>query len=169
MIRAQFDLILCLKAMGDDRPQDRIDDWNTAMKKLMHAALAATILLASTGLASAQPYQGQPYRGQQEQRYEQRPDGRYEPRPDGRFIQRDGRYVEQQREEHRYREVEEHEGWRRGQAIRHEDWDRGRRVDYREYQLREPPRGYEWREVNGAFVLGAIATGVIASILLNAR
>lgn len=145
------------------------------MKQILHAALAATILVGSSGLASAQPYQGQPYQGQSyqdqrhEQRYEPRPDGRYEPRPDGHYVQRDGRYVAPYREEHRYREVEEHEGWRRGEAVRHEEWDRGRYVDYREYQLREPPRGYEWREVNGAFVLGAIATGVIASILLNAH
>ncbi len=50
-----------------------------------------------------------------------------------------------------------------------QDWDRGRRVDHREARLRQPPEGYEWREIDGRFVLGAIATGIIADIILNAR
>ena len=33
--------------------------------------------------------------------------------------------------------------------------------------LRKPPGGYEWRNVDGDYVLGAIATGVIADMLLN--
>ena len=49
------------------------------------------------------------------------------------------------------------------------DWERGRRLDYGDYRLREPPRGYEWREIDGRFVLGAIATGIIADIIINAR
>lgn len=58
-----------------------------------------------------------------------------------------------------------HEEWRKGEHIRHEDWDRGERVDYRHYHLRRPPRGYEWREVDGNYVLAAVATGVIASVI----
>jgi Ni/Co efflux regulator RcnB len=50
--------------------------------------------------------------------------------------------------------------------MRHEDWDRGERVDYRHYHLQEPPRGYEWREVDGNYVMAAVATGVIASIVV---
>jgi Ni/Co efflux regulator RcnB len=53
--------------------------------------------------------------------------------------------------------------------MRQEDWQRGDRVDYRAHHLRAPRRGYEWREVDGRFILGAIATGVIADIILNAR
>jgi Ni/Co efflux regulator RcnB len=59
----------------------------------------------------------------------------------------------------------EHREWKKGYHMRHEDWDRGQRVDYRHYHLRRPPRGYEWREVDGSYVLAAVATGVIASIL----
>lgn len=59
--------------------------------------------------------------------------------------------------------------WRRGDRIDRDDWNRGGRIDYRERHLRQPPRGYEWREVNGSLILGAIATGVIADILLNQR
>ena len=59
-----------------------------------------------------------------------------------------------------------HDDWRRGQHLRHEDWDRGERIDYRYYHLRRPPSGYEWREVDGNYVLAAVATGVIASVIV---
>ena len=48
-----------------------------------------------------------------------------------------------------------------------QEWDRGNRIDYREYQLAPPRRGYEWREVDGNFIMGAVATGVILSIIAN--
>ncbi len=57
--------------------------------------------------------------------------------------------------------------WRRGGYVGRYDWDRGRHVDYRYYHLRRPPYGYEWREVNGNYVLAAVASGLIASIILN--
>jgi Ni/Co efflux regulator RcnB len=59
-----------------------------------------------------------------------------------------------------------HDEWRKGSRIRHDDWNRGERVDYRHYRLSEPPRGYEWREVDGNYVLAAVATGVIASVVI---
>jgi Ni/Co efflux regulator RcnB len=31
--------------------------------------------------------------------------------------------------------------------------------------LRAPPHGYEWRMVDGNYVLAAVATGVIASVV----
>ena len=62
-----------------------------------------------------------------------------------------------------------HAEWRRGYHMRHEDWDRGHVVDWRVRHLRRPPRGYEWREVDGNYVMAAVATGVIASIIANSR
>jgi Ni/Co efflux regulator RcnB len=59
-----------------------------------------------------------------------------------------------------------HEEWKHGYHMRHEDWDRGERIDYHRYHLQEPPRGYEWREVDGNYVLAAVATGVIASVIV---
>lgn len=58
-----------------------------------------------------------------------------------------------------------HNEWRRGYRMRQDDWNRGQRVDYRTYRLRQPPRGYEWRQVDGNFVMAAVATGVIASVI----
>ncbi len=57
--------------------------------------------------------------------------------------------------------------WNRGERMGYNDWNRASRVDYRRYHLRQPPRGYEWRQQNGQFILGAVATGLIASIILN--
>lgn len=59
-----------------------------------------------------------------------------------------------------------HDEWKKGYHMRHEDWDRGERVDYRQYHLHRPPHGYEWRVVDGNYVLAAVATGVIASVVI---
>jgi Ni/Co efflux regulator RcnB len=39
--------------------------------------------------------------------------------------------------------------------------------DWRGHHLNAPPRGYHWVQTGGDYVLVAIATGLIASILLN--
>lgn len=57
--------------------------------------------------------------------------------------------------------------WQRGERMGYNDWNHAQPVDYRQHHLRHPPRGYEWRESNGQYVLAAVATGVIASMILN--
>ena len=59
-----------------------------------------------------------------------------------------------------------HDEWKKGYHMKHEDWARARPVDYRTYHLKPPPRGYEWRSVDGNYVLAAVATGVIASAVV---
>jgi Ni/Co efflux regulator RcnB len=60
----------------------------------------------------------------------------------------------------------QHREWRRGHRMNHDDWARGERVDdWHAHHLRHPPRGYEWREVDGNYVLAAVATGFIASVI----
>ncbi len=66
-----------------------------------------------------------------------------------------------------YGEQQHH--WRRGQRMGYNDWRSAHAVDYRERHLRRPPNGYEWRESNGQYVLAAVATGLIASIILSGR
>ena len=61
-----------------------------------------------------------------------------------------------------------HDEWKKGAKIGHDDWNRGETVDYKTYHLKSPPRGYEWREVDGNYVLAAVATGVIASAIVAA-
>jgi Ni/Co efflux regulator RcnB len=70
---------------------------------------------------------------------------------------------------------------RPGGPIPHSDWRKGDRLpasyrdrnyvvdDWRSHGLSAPPRGYHWVGVNGDYVLAAVATGVIASILTSAR
>jgi Ni/Co efflux regulator RcnB len=62
-----------------------------------------------------------------------------------------------------------HPDWRQGGRIERSDWNRGARVDWRHHHLRQPPRGYEWRQVDGNYVLAAAATGLIASIMVGGR
>jgi Ni/Co efflux regulator RcnB len=50
---------------------------------------------------------------------------------------------------HDNRTYVEHKEWKKGAPVRHEDWDRGDKVDYHENHLAAPPRGYEWRMVDG--------------------
>ncbi len=59
--------------------------------------------------------------------------------------------------------------WRRGGHLARGDWEQARQVDWRRHHLRRPPRGYEWRQVNGNYVLAAAATGLIASLIGSQR
>jgi Ni/Co efflux regulator RcnB len=61
-----------------------------------------------------------------------------------------------------------HEEWKKGYHMKQEDWSRGEPVDYRSNHLKAPPRGYEWRQVDGNYVLAAVATGIIASAIIAA-
>src|ERR1700743_1783421 len=58
-----------------------------------------------------------------------------------------------------------HDEWRKGAKIRDEDWQRGEHVEYRDAHLRAPPNGYEWRMVDGNYVLAPGARVVIASVV----
>jgi len=40
-------------------------------------------------------------------------------------------------------------------------------TDWQSHHLNAPPAGYHWVQVNGDFVLAAVATGVIADMLLG--
>jgi Ni/Co efflux regulator RcnB len=67
-----------------------------------------------------------------------------------------------QRDNHHY---VRHDEWKKGAHMNHDDWNRGERVEYQHYHLQAPTRGYEWREVDGNYVMAAVATGVIASVV----
>jgi Ni/Co efflux regulator RcnB len=59
-----------------------------------------------------------------------------------------------------------HDEWKRGYHMDKADWGRAQRVDYKQYHLNAPPRGYEWRSVDGNYVLAAVATGIISSVVI---
>jgi len=120
------------------------------MKNLLIAASVLSLLASPAALAQPGGHGGPGWR---EQGYEQQ--GREWRDDHGRHRG----WARDRGQDHR---------WRRGQRMGYNDWNRAERVDYRQYHLRQPPRGYEWRRQNDQFVLGAIATGVITSIILNA-
>ena len=58
--------------------------------------------------------------------------------------------------------------WHKGDRIPASYRDKRYEVtDWKAHNLRQPPSGYHWVNVNGDFVLAAVATGVIADLLLN--
>lgn len=97
---------------------------------------------------------------------------------------RDQRPGPQQRDDHRgpqdrpgpQHQVERHDdrgagpehNFRRGGRLPNEYRNRQYVVnDWRGHHLNAPPRGYHWVQTGGDYVLVAIATGVIAQILLG--
>jgi Ni/Co efflux regulator RcnB len=83
-------------------------------------------------------------------------------RDDRSFDQRDGRWNER-RPDYNARGPEFHRGGYIGPEYR----SRAYEVDYREHRLSRPPAGHRWVQVGADYVLIAIATGVIANIILN--
>jgi Ni/Co efflux regulator RcnB len=74
----------------------------------------------------------------------------------------------QQNEHHddqQHQQYVRHNEWKKGYHMNHDDWNRGEHIDYRTYHLRQPPSGYEWREIDGNYVLAAVTTGIIASVI----
>ena len=58
--------------------------------------------------------------------------------------------------------------WHKGDRIPASYRDKRYEVrDWKARHLRQPPRGYHWVSVNGDYVLAAVATGVIAELLLG--
>jgi Ni/Co efflux regulator RcnB len=57
--------------------------------------------------------------------------------------------------------------WNRGQRLPANYRGRNHYVDWRAHRLRQPPGGYQWVEVDGQYVLVAIATGLIADALFG--
>ncbi|QGZ64775.1 hypothetical protein FAZ98_23425 [Paraburkholderia acidisoli] len=70
---------------------------------------------------------------------------------------------------------------RPGGPVPHSDWHKGERLpgeyrdrnyvvdDWHGHGLSAPPRGYHWVGVNGDYVLAAIATGLIANVVISAH
>ena len=60
-----------------------------------------------------------------------------------------------------------HSEWKKGYHMKQEDWARGVRVDdWKAHHLRQPPSGYEWRTIDGNYVMANINTGVVSTTLV---
>jgi Ni/Co efflux regulator RcnB len=80
------------------------------------------------------------------------------------FLSSGAAFAQDHQDNHHY---VHHNEWKKGAHIQPNDWSRGDHIDYHKYHLHAPPSGYEWREVDGNFVMAAVATGVIASVVVD--
>ena len=124
------------------------------MNKLILATAAASLLLGGAGAASAQWHD---HDRNDQQSYDRRDNDRHD-NGRGDYGRRDAS-----------RGHGWNNSWRRGGRIDRDYWQRGSAVDWRVHRLRQPPRGYEWRYVDGRYVMAAVATGIIADIIMNSR
>ena len=149
------------------------------MKKILSAGMAAVMVTASLGAASAASAQS--YGARQEHRYEQRQDrreDRREARQDRREDRREARqdqrqYARWQQAQRRYSAGRYYAP--RGYSAR--QWGYGQRMpvayrssayvvnDYNRYGLRAPPRGYQYVRSGNDVVLAAVAGGLITAVI----
>jgi Ni/Co efflux regulator RcnB len=125
------------------------------MKRFLTASLAVLMLAGGAGAASAQDW-----------RRDHNDNGRYDSR-DRAYEQ--GRRDQARAEDRRDRREDrrEYRRWAKGQRLDARYRGRGYYVDdYRRYGLRAPPRGYRWQRVNDQYILAAVATGLIASVII---
>lgn len=118
------------------------------MKRTLAAALALSLLGGS--MAVAQPY------------------GHHNDRRDAREARRDIREAKRDMHEARkdLRHAQRHR-YAKGQRLPSSyRADRYYVRDYGRYGLRAPPRGYRWQRVDDSYVLAAVATGLIASVII---
>lgn len=158
------------------------------MKKILTAALAATLALSSLGVASAAEAQS---RGNYEQRQDRR-DDRNDDRGDRRDNRDDRREWRQDSRDDR-RELRQdqraYSRWQQSQrrynagryyaprGYQQRDWSYGQRMpsyyrsnqyvvnDYSRYGLRAPPRGYHYVRSGDDVVLAAVAGGLIVAVI----
>ena len=131
--------------------------------KTLVSALVALSLVASGGLALAQRNddRGPENHDRVDERKDVRQDDRRDVRQDDR---RDGRQDERREERGAGPQHAFHKGGRLpGEYLKPQyvvsDW--------RGHHLSAPPRGYQWVQTGGDFVLAAIATGVILNLVLG--
>jgi Ni/Co efflux regulator RcnB len=153
------------------------------MKKILTAAIAATLAMSSLGVASAAEAQS---RGNFEQRQDRRDDrrddrnDRREWRQDNRDDRREARqdqraYSQWQRSERRYSAGR----YQAPRGYQTRSWSYGQRMpsyyrsnqyvvnDYGRYGLRAPPRGYQYVRSGNDVVLAAVATGLVAAVIAS--
>jgi len=131
--------------------------------------VCGALLMFSAVAAVAQP-QGQDYRDQQQRRDQGQDRGNHDQHQDQ---DNQGQNRGNRGHARNYRGMYDrgrHEGWYKRGGHMPSEYRGGSYVvtDWRNRHLREPPRGYHYvRSDNGDFLLVAITTGIIASILAN--
>jgi len=130
--------------------------------KLIASALIALSMAASGSAFAQRNDHGNDHNGRNDQSY-QRDNDRHD----------NGRYDNDRRDARQYYRDDKRGGGprhdlRRGQRLNQEY--RGNRYvvsDWRARHLSAPPRGHQWVQAGNDYVLAAIATGIIAQVLLS--
>ena len=146
-------------------------------KSIVTAAVAATLTLSSlSSFAQAYDRHGKVIIIQQQD--EHRSDRRDDRRDDRHSDRRDDRYSRNDRRDN-WRDQRAEERRRYYYNARGPEFVRGHVIprdlrtpqyviaDYRRHRLAPPPRGQQWVQVGTDYVLVAVATGIIANIILN--
>jgi Ni/Co efflux regulator RcnB len=110
------------------------------MKRFLTAAIALSLIGGSAAMA-------QPYGNDRHDRRDERHDSRSDNGRHDNGLHRG------------------HNKWAKGQRLPSEYRTRGHYVDYRRHHLRAPPRGYQWVQVDNRYMMVALTTGLIASII----
>jgi len=140
-------------------------------KHLIIPALLAALMGASAPSFAQDRYHGDRYsqRDRDNNRNYDRHDDRRDDRRDGYQARGGGRAGnEGWGEERRWDGAGPDHSFRRGQRLPERYRNHQYVVNnYREHHLRPPPRGYHWVQTGGDYVLAAIATGIIADLIIN--
>jgi Ni/Co efflux regulator RcnB len=128
-------------------------DEGATMKRLLTAALALSLVTGTA--AMAHPGHGDDQKGYDNRGHDERGPG--------------NRGQERSREVHqRNAERKAEHRWARGERLPPSYYQsRTYYVDYRTFHLRRPPYGYQWVRVDDDYVLVALTTGLIASIIAS--
>jgi len=132
-------------------------------KAVITAIVAMSLTTGGSALAQGKSDRGERARSEKAQRGDPR-DGRKAREPNRREIQeRANRY--EGREEHG---AGPYHSFRKGDRLPPEYRHRNYVIDdWHAYHLSRPPRGHQWVQIGGEFVLVAIGTGIIVQIVLN--
>lgn len=132
--------------------------------------ILASALIASLGLSSVSFAQGWDRDGNRDNNRDGRQfrnEQRHERADDRRAMGNRGDWREHG-EQQRYYYGARGPEWRRGGYLPHEYRNHQYVVDdWRGHRLSRPPRGYQWVQVGNDYVLAAIATGLIANLIIN--
>jgi Ni/Co efflux regulator RcnB len=135
--------------------------------KLIASALIALSMAASGSAFAQRNDHGNDHNGRNDQSYQRDNERKDSDRHDN------GRYDNDRRDARQYHRDDKRGGGprhdlRRGQRLNQEY--RGNRYvvsDWRARHLSAPPRGHQWVQAGNDYVLAAIATGIIAQVLLS--
>jgi Ni/Co efflux regulator RcnB len=129
----------------------------------MKAIIGATIVLTLIGGSAA--FAQTAYRSQTQQ-IEVQNRNSAEPRDQNSF----GQNQERNDQAYRSNEIRDNPHWSRGDRLPPQYRTNQYVVsDWKTNHLRKPPRGYHWVRANNQYVLTALASGVIADIIMDTQ